>query len=173
MFIRVIMSYRNGQQIEMISREQAIKAAINAVEESGLPHPCSLQRCLENMDLVHCLFIHRLDDPGSSYYILYWLLNNKMICIAEVEACSGKVLSFTPFTHPATEHYHDTDKFEEIIRIRYPDEEITDSDLVWKPCRESNSSIYPFRRVSTDKNTYFISMFGDVYTELSPVAQSI
>jgi hypothetical protein len=155
--------------MERITKEQSIKSAIDAIEESGLPHPCSLQRCLDNADLVHCLFIHRLDDPGASYYILYWLLNNKMICVAEVDAFSGNTLSFTPFTHPAAEHYHDADKFEEMIRTRYPDEEITDSDLVWRPCRESNSSIYPFRRVNTSKNTYFISMFGDVYTELSPV----
>jgi len=154
--------------METITREQAIRAAINAIEEFDLPHPCALQRCLENMDLIHCLFIHRLDDPSASYYILYWLMDDKMICIAEVDASGGNLLSFTPFTHPGTEHYHEADKFEEIIRIRYPDEEITDSDLVWKPCQESNSSIYPFRRVSTNKNTYFISMFGDLYTELTP-----
>ncbi|MCX6286005.1 MAG: hypothetical protein NTY96_02690 [Bacteroidetes bacterium] len=155
--------------METITREQAIKAAINSIEESDFPHPCTLQRCLENVDLIHCLFIHRLDDPGASYYILYWLINDKMICIAEVDAFNGNILSFTPFTHPATEHYHDTEKFEEMIRIRYPDEVVADSDLVWKPCNESNSSINPFRRVNTDKRTYFISMFGEIYTELTPV----
>jgi len=155
--------------METITREQAIRAAVNSIEEFDLPHPCTLQRCLENVDLVHCLFIHRLDDPGASYYILYWLMNGKMICIAEVDAYGGNLLSFTPFTHPSAEHYHDVGKFEEIIRIRYPDEEITDSDLVWKPCKESNSSIYPFRRVNTTKNSYFINMFGEVYTELTPV----
>ncbi len=155
--------------METITREQAIKSVIDAIEEFDLPHPCTLQRCLENVELVHCMFIRRLDDPGTSYYILYWLMNDKMICIAEVDAFSGKTLSFTPFTHPAAEHYHDADKFDEMIRIRYPDEEITDSDLVWKPCKESNSSIYPFRRVNTNKNTYYISMFGNVYTELSSV----
>ena len=155
--------------METITREQAIRSAINAIEEFDLPHPCSLQRCLENVDLIHCLFVHRLDDPEACYYILYWLVNNKMVCIAEVDASAGNLLSFTPFTYPATEHYHDSDKFEDMIRIRYPGEEITDSDLVWRPCKESNSSIYPFRRVNTNKNIYFISMFGDVYTELTPV----
>jgi len=96
-------------------------------------------------------------------------MNDKMICIAEVDASSGNILSFTPFTHPGTEHYHDVDKFEEIIRIRYPNEEITDSDLVWRPCKESNSSFYPFQRVNTVKNSYFITMFGEVYTELTPL----
>ena len=96
-------------------------------------------------------------------------MNDKMICIAEVDASSGNILSFTPFTHPGTEHYHDVDKFEEIIRIRYPNEEITDSDLVWRPCKESNSSLYPFQRVNTVKNSYFITMFGEVYTELAPL----
>ena len=154
--------------METITKEQAIKSAIDAIEEFDIPHPCSLQRCLENVDLVHCMFIHRLDEPEASYYILYWLLNDKMICIAEVDASSGEILSFTPFTHPGTEHFHNSDKFDEIIKTRYPDEEIADSDLVWRPCKESDSSIYPFRRVRTNKNTYFISMFGDVHTELTP-----
>jgi hypothetical protein len=157
--------------MEILSKEQAIRAAIEMIEESGAPHPCTLQKCLDNPELVHCLFIQHLEDPGASYYILYWLLNGKMICVAEVDAYRGLVLSFTPFTHPAAEHYHDTDKFEEMIRTRYPDEEITGSELVWKPCKESNSSIYPFRRVRTNKNIYFISMFGEIYAGLTPVMQ--
>ena len=155
--------------METITRKEAVIAAINSIEEFDLPHPCTLQRCLENVDLAHCLLIHRLDDPGASYYILYWLLNDKMICVAEVDAFNGSLLSFTPFTHPATEHYHDVDKFEDIIRTRYPEEKITGSEMVWRPCKESNSSIYPFRRVNTEKNSYYINMFGEVYTSLTPV----
>ena len=60
--------------METITRKEAVIAAINSIEEFDLPHPCTLQRCLENVDLAHCLLIHRLDDPGASYYILYWLL---------------------------------------------------------------------------------------------------
>ncbi|MEI6683959.1 MAG: hypothetical protein WCO44_15110 [Bacteroidota bacterium] len=155
--------------MELISRDQAILYTIAAIEETDIPHPCSLQKCLENVDLIHCLLVSRLDEEGSSYYILYWLLNGKMICVAEVDAHSGEVLSFTPFTHPGAEHYHDVEKFAEIIRTRFPDEAILSSDLVWRPCRESNSSLYPFRRVVTGKSTYYVSMFGEVYTELTPL----
>jgi hypothetical protein len=153
--------------MEPITREQAVKSAIEAIEEFDIPHPCSLQNCLENTDLVHCIFIHRLDDQEASYYILYWLLNEKMICVAEVDALSGNILSFTPFTHPGTEHYHDSEKFVDLIRNRYPDEDLVKSDMVWQPCRESNSSLYPFLRVITNKNTYFVSMFGIIHTELT------
>ena len=158
--------------MEIITREQAIRAAINSIEESELPHPCALQKCLENLDLIHCLFIKRLDDPLAAYYILYWLLNDKMICIAEVDASSGDILSFTPFTYPGTEHYHDMEKFKDMVRTRYPDEDVADSDLVWRPCNESKSSIYPFCRISTNINTYFISMFGNIYTELTPASSA-
>jgi len=156
--------------METLSRQQAIKATIDAIEEFDIPHPYSLpalpwehgpdplpvyspagwSRCI----LLYSLLAPRWQDGG--------VLLKRM-------PSTGTFFPLTPFTHPPAEHYHDVDKFEELIHIRYPDEVIAESDLVWKPCKESSSSIYPFRRVTTSKNTYFISMFGEIYNELTAV----
>ena len=119
--------------------------------------------------MSHAMFIENLEDPEKSYFLVYWMVNGRILCIAEVDAIQGTILSFTPFTHPGAEHYHNFMKAEEIIHDKFNEDEIIESSLVWRPCLESSSSLFPFRRVRTKDHTYFMSTSGDFYSELTPV----
>ena len=140
-FALLIISLPNLRKMEWISSNDAIKTAINAVKEDGVADCCPLKKYLDNESLIHAIFIKHLDDAEKSYYIIYWLVNDKILCIGEVLAEDGTLLSFTPFTHPGTEHYHNFMNDEEMIRTRFHEDEFTESELVWKPCSESTSSI--------------------------------
>jgi hypothetical protein len=153
-----------------ISASQAIREVINGIREDGLEGCQILNMYLDHEEMSHAMFVENLADPDHSYYLVYWLINNRILCIAEVDATEGKVLSFTPFTHPGTEHYHNFMKAEQIVHEKFHEDEFIESHLVWRPCRESRSSLFPFRRVITKEHTYFVSISGDVYSELTPVA---
>ncbi|MCX6245928.1 MAG: hypothetical protein NTU98_14635 [Bacteroidetes bacterium] len=155
-----------------ISASQAIREVISEIRENGLEGCGTLKMYLENEEMIHAMFIENLADPNHSYYLVYWLINKRILCIAEVDATEGKVISFTPFTHPGTEHYHNFLKAEEIVHEKFHEDEFIGSSLVWMPCRESTSSLFPFRRVVTKEHTYFVTMSGEVYSELTPVVQA-
>jgi hypothetical protein len=157
--------------MEQISHTQAIDAVIRAVKEPGLEGCRVLNKYLENRDMIHAMFIEHLEDAARSYYIVYWLINGRILCIAEVNARTGTVLSFTPFTHPGSEHYHNFLKAEEIIHDRFPEEQFLESSLVWQCCMESTSSIFPFRRIRTREHTYFMSLSGELYSVLTPLLE--
>jgi hypothetical protein len=157
--------------MEKITESQAVRSVIDSIKENAIQGCRTLNLYLENYDVIHTLFIENLDETGRSYYIVYWLIDLRILCIAEVDAVDGTVLSFTPFTHPGSEHYHNFMKAEEIIHDRFHEDEFLSSSLVWKPCQESTSSLFPFRRVITREHTYFMSITGDIYQELTPVTE--
>lgn len=154
---------------EKITELQAIRSVIDGIKENEIQGCKTLYQFLENQKMSHAMFIENLEDPGKSYFLVYWMVNDRILCIAEVDAVKGTILSFTPFTHPGAEHYHNFMKAEEIVHDKFHEDEIIESSLVWRPCLESSSSLFPFRRVRTKEHTYFMSISGDFYSELTPV----
>ncbi|MGA3014294.1 MAG: hypothetical protein ABSD71_09700 [Bacteroidales bacterium] len=154
---------------ERITELQAIRSVTEGVKENEIQVSKTLNQFLENREMSHAMFIENLEDPEKSYFLVYWMVNDRILCIAEVDAVQGIILSFTPFTHPGAEHYHNFMKAEEIVHDKFHEDEIIESSLVWRPCLESSSSLFPFRRVRTKEHTYFMSISGDFYSELTPV----
>lgn len=115
------------------------------------------------------LLVERLDRHEQAYYLIPWLVTEGVVFIAEVDATSGIMLGATTFPKPAPSPFLTTEEAFDIVGLKFPQHAIGEPRLVWRPCRESTSPIYPFYQIPFDKGVLYVNMEGSIFTELTPL----
>jgi len=176
---------------ELITPEQATKAASSGMAEHKLAESGPLSSVLKKGSLGDPVVVHRLDRPGQYYYLSPWEQDSGIGGFAEVDARFGNFKGFRAFPSPIKELLIGSE-----ARNRLQSEIATRVDglrierpqgngfvvvkpgtygqlpvLVWRPCRESWSPSLPFYMVTTGTHTVYVRIDGKVFTDLATSAR--
>jgi hypothetical protein len=152
----------------LISPREAIKAAIDGIKTYDLERNQLIAIAMRSGSVNDPLLIKRLDLPEQAYYLVPWSKGERISLIVEVDAVSGLMRSATPIPELAIHHFLSQEEALEAVSRKFPGSTFGKPQMVWRPCRESSSPLYPFYEIPFDNATLFVDMKETIFTSLTP-----
>lgn len=166
----------------LVSVQQAVTAAKDGIERAGLLEDDVWREAMRQTTPGEPRLVHRLDRPGSFYYLVPFARKAQVTVLAMVDGASGEFVegqaaenskrSF-PFADPPA-------KATDVLTARRVDvpgwrrhallqrEGVTASSaLVWKPCRESLSPYLPFTMLTFGRHQFYLRADRELFASLS------
>jgi hypothetical protein len=147
----------------------AVDVARRGIHDYGLDRDPIVAFTIQNGCPMTPLLVERVDKREQAYYLIPWLITEGVVFVAEVDAASGVMLGATTFSKPAPSPFLTIDEAFDIVGRKFPQRATGESRLVWRPCRESTSPMYPFYQIPFDKGFLYVNMEGSIFTELTPL----
>lgn len=113
------------------------------------------------------LLVERLDN-GQYYYLIPFTQEGKVILVVEMDAEAGSLLNLTQIPPGGIYPLLTISEAQDIAQRKFPHYRFLQSRLIWTPCRESASSLYPFYEVPYTEGRLYVSMTGHIFPQLTP-----
>jgi hypothetical protein len=126
------------------------------------------------------LLVRRLDEDGGYYYLSPSIKGGAVLGFGQTNASYGYLEGVFTFEGGTTEFELDIGKVINSLidtEVELPecngtvqlneDEFTVDRELVWKPCRESNSPHLAFWQIKTGPFTFYRRLDGEVFAQLT------
>jgi hypothetical protein len=152
-----------------ISPHDAINAVLHSIRAHNLDENIDIANAIRFGHPETPLLVMRQDIPGQAYYLIQWVIEGGTVLIAQVDALTGLMESVTPIPKAVSHPFISPD---EAINIAYKNFKkciCSKAHLIWRPCRESTSPLYPFYELTCDDTTIYIDMNGYIFTKLTPL----
>ena len=109
-------------------------------------------------------YVERLDHPATGYYLVVFGEESDAVGVAAVDGMSGEVTSHAPVAG-AKPHLP-------VIAARASElagaAPLEPPRLVWRPCRASQSMLYPIWEIRTAGGLIYIDQQSQLWTRLEP-----
>lgn len=113
------------------------------------------------------LLVERLDN-GQKYYIVPFAFENNITLVAEIDAEDASLHSLTQIPRGGSYPLLTSREALNLAHSYFPEYNLGNPRLIWTPCRETASTLYPFYQIAHSGGSLYISMSGHVYSDLSP-----
>jgi hypothetical protein len=166
----------------LLSGDEAQQQASDGLNAHGLLGNFRYNAEFAGSAPVAPLLVKRLDRADSFYYIVPWRKADTTGLVVLVDARTGELLQCAVRTDPGDDIFGDllsresaadvvvgkrVDRARDsgVISLR-PQATAQSPTLVWKPCRESLSPLYPFHLFTSGSDQVYVRIDGEVFTEL-------
>lgn len=155
-----------GTRIDAV---EAVDAARRGILDYSLDRDPSVKSALKTGHPETPLLVERLDRPGDAYYLVPWRIKEGVVFIVEVDAATGAMLASSTFPNPIPSPFLLPEEAAHFAAREFPQYTLGKPRLVWKPCRESTSSMRPFYQIPCDHGFLYVDMDGSTLLELTPL----
>jgi hypothetical protein len=156
-----------SSQADWITGNTAIEASRRGLRISK--DPAIADALLEGAEPTTATLVERLDKPGVAYYLVLWDIGVRHAIIVQVDALTGVTLEFILLTKDTSLPFLEDKEAAEYITDIFPGRAISKLRLVWEPCQESTSPMYPLFEVQVNGIIVYVRMDGFVHHRLTPL----
>ncbi len=171
----------------LLTREHAAKRAEELLHAYGLSGRESYKHVLGSAKLGEGVLVQRLDLPDSFYYIVPAAAGAVTPLAVLIDAKNGLYLQSAVHTGDGSVFAHRSREEvarsvigtvvelpNEMGRIPIREEAVCQYPiLVWRPCRESLSPLYPFHLFTVGGHRIYVRIDGAVFTELHTTGRGL
>ncbi len=154
-------------KINFISTDTATEKAIKGAKIYNLVKDPNIASVLNNGEYKTPLLVKRLDKENNYYYLIPWILKNRIALVIELNALDGSLLGATYIPQKAQITFISPKKALKLAAKAYPNYKFKKSRLVWRPCQESYTPLQPFHQIPYKKGFLYISMDSKIYHHLT------
>jgi len=151
---------------DWITEEAAVESSRRGLLVSRDP---AMARASHDAEPSAPLLVERLDKPGVAYYLVPWMIETRTAIAVQVDALTGVNLGITLFSKETPAPFLKPEDALARVAREFPGRELGKPKLVWQPCRESTSPVYPFFEVRLDSRNVYVRMDGSIFQKLTPL----
>ncbi|MBU7035852.1 MAG: PepSY domain-containing protein [Theionarchaea archaeon] len=163
------MNTANNTHGPRIDTSEAVDAARRGILDYSLDKDPAVASAVKGGHPGTPLLVERLDRPGDAYYLVPWRIKEGVVFIVEVDAATGAMLASSTFPNPIPSPFLLPEDAAHCAAREFPQYTLGEPRLVWKPCRESTSSMRPFYQIPFDHGFLYVDMEGSTLLELTPL----
>jgi hypothetical protein len=172
----------------LLSAQDAVSLSREGLEEYGLLELENYRQILRRVNFGQAVLVQRLDRPDSYYYVVPATEAENVPLAVLVNARTGEYLQSAVQRSDRGSVFQITDPKairERVLGKRFelpeqagrliirPEAFCQYPVLVWKPCRESLSPLYPFHLFTAGSNRLYVRVDGAVFTALHDTDRGI
>lgn len=174
-----ISAIKGPIRLRVIQPDEIRVRAAKEIKAYGLDTKENIVESLADSTPGKPVLVQRLDRPDEYYYLIPFRKGRAITAMAMMHADDGKLGRFSAYENPRKNYILSQSTMKKKIvgkSIRIKDHKgklvfreggfKMSSTLVWKPCMESMSPLYPFHVATIDGKQVYIGCNGAIYTEL-------
>ncbi len=118
------------------------------------------------------ILVERIDRVElESYYLISWTVEELTVAIVQVNAITGSFLGVSTLANPAKSPFLSIEEARKKAALANNRRNYGVPRYIWQPCRESTNPTNPFCEVPYDNGVVYVTMTGEVLSELTPLGR--
>ena len=152
--------------------EEALDAARKGIREQKPFLDAQAEVYSSSGKASDAILVERIDSIDmDSYYLVSWTFRELVVAIVQVDALSGSFLGASMLANPIKSPFLSLDDAKEKAIAEDASKKYGAPRYVWRPCRESTNPTNPFCEVPYESGAVFVTMTGDVLSELTSLGR--